>query len=265
MTRKLLFVAYSLNRRLFNTTLLRRRSFDGHIVSMHQAGFHWLKNMLSYVLVDRYGLPPVSGIRDNSVIGHPRSPPLYDNIPRIVHSHSLPHLFTLKIPGIHYPAYLVLVRDLRTSLISHYERFRKRYNNISFSEYLRGDIHQKKFFSDIYSRIRFMNEWGNLLQERTEGIMSLRYEDLQADTAGELKKVIEFFGIDEMRDTVIKKAVTENSRENMAKRQVPEKNTYIVRSGPGMPIEHYFDEDNRAFLADTCRELLTHDFGYHYP
>ena len=264
MAGKLLFTLHTLNRRLFNTTLLRRRNFDGHIVSLHQAGFHWLKNMLSFVLIEHYGLPPMTDIRDNSVIGHPRSPPVYNNIPRIVHSHSLPHLLTLKIPGIHFPDYLVLVRDLRTSLISHYERFKRRYKNIGFSEYLRGDIHQKKFFSDIYSRIRFMNEWGNLLQRDDTRLMSLRYEDLQADAERELERVIDFFGIGTIPATVIENAVRENNRQNMAKRQQPEKNTYIVRCGPEMPVDYYFDCENQAFLVDTCRELLRHDFGYHY-
>lgn len=264
MSRKLIFIAHSVNRRLFNTTLLRRRDFDGHIVSFHQAGFHWLKNMLSYVMVVRYELPPMTDIRDNSVVGHPKSPPVYSHIPCIVHSHSHPHLLTLKIPGMHFPNYLVLVRDLRASLVSHYERFRKRYNDISFSEYLRGDIHQKKFFSDIYSRIQFMNAWGGLLQKGDRRLMAVRYEDMLDDATASLRKVIDFFGISDVPDSVISEAVIENSREKMAKRQRPEKDTYIVRTESGLPVGHYFDRENQAFLVDACREYLRHDFGYHY-
>lgn len=264
MPDKLIFTIHSLNRRLFNTTLLRRRNFDGHIVSLHQAGFHWLKNMLSYILVAHYNLPPMSDIRDNSIIGHPKSLPAYKNIPCIVHSHSHPHLLTLKIPGIHFPNYLVLVRDLRTSLISHYERFKNCYNDISFSEYLRGDIHQNKFFSDIYSRIMFMNGWGNLLERGDRRLLVIRYEDMQSDTFACLFKVIDFLGINEVSDSIILDAIMENTREKMAKRQRPEKNTFIVRTGSALPVSHYFDSDNRAFLSDTCRKYLKYDFGYDY-
>lgn len=264
MPDKLLFTMHSLNRRLFNTTLLRRRNFDGHIVSLHQAGFHWLKNMLSYILMTHFNLPPMSDIRDNSIIGHPKSLPVYKNIPCIVHSHSQPHLLTLKIPVIHYPDYLVLVRDLRTSLISHYERFKYRYNHISFDEYLRGDIHQKKFFSDIYSRIMFMNAWGCLLEEGDQRLMAIHYEDMQADTFASLRRIVDFFGISEIPDSVINDAVTENTREKMAERQRPEKNTYIVRTESALPVNHYFDNGNNTFLQETCRKYLKYDFGYNY-
>ena len=94
----LLFRAYTVNRRWSNASLLVHRAFDGHIVSMHQSGSHWIKNMLGRVLQQIYGLPPLRHIQDDSIIGHTKSPPIYRHIPQIVHSHGYPHALTLAVP-----------------------------------------------------------------------------------------------------------------------------------------------------------------------
>ena len=260
----LVFHTITLNRRLFNPTLLRHRSFDGHIVSMHQSGFHWLKNMLSYILIAAYDLPPMQHIQDNSIIGHTKSPPKYNFIPGIVHSHSHPHLFTLGLPFLHFPNYLVLVRDLRTSLISHYERFRIRYGNISFTEYLRGDIYQKKFFSDIYSRIRFLNEWGRIIEKKDNRITFVRYEDLLAEPANSLQKICIFFDVNNVSDKNISDAIYENSREKMMERANPQQKTNIVRPESDSSVEDYFDHENQGFFDVICNRYLLYDFGYNY-
>ena len=261
---RLVFHTGTLNRRWFNTTLLRHRTFDGHIVSMHQSGFHWLKNMLSHILIEMYDLPPMQHIQDNSIIGHTKSHPKYNSIPAIVHSHSHPHFFTLGLPFLHFPKYLVLVRELRSSLISHYERFRKRYNNISFSEYLRGDIYQKRFFSDIYSRIRFMNEWGRILEKNDKRIICIRYEDMLHDPFYSLKQICNFFGIENVPDKILLNAIAENSKEKMEQRRNPDQKTEIVRSGSGLPIENYFIHENQVFFDHICSRYLLYDFGYNY-
>ena len=48
------FRLYTLNRRWTNASLLTHRHIDGHIVSMQQSGSHWIKNMLSQVLIKLY-------------------------------------------------------------------------------------------------------------------------------------------------------------------------------------------------------------------
>ena len=260
----LVFQAITLNRRFFSPTLLRHRSFDGHIVSMHQSGFHWLKNMLSHILIATYKLPPMQHIQDNSVIGHTKSPPRYDFIPRIVHSHSQPHLFTLGLPFVHFPKYLILVRDLRTSLISHYERFKNRYGNISFTEYLHGDIYQKKFFNDIYSRIRFLNEWGRIIGKGNNRIIYVRYEDLLDDPVQSLHKICDFFGIKNVPDKNISDAIADNSREKMMERANPVQKTNIVRPESTTKSENYFDKNNQIFFDFICNRYLLYDFGYNY-
>lgn len=259
---KMIFRLYTLNRRWFNTTLLRRRGFDGHVVSMQQSGTHWLKNMLAQVFVRLYDLPPLAHIQDDSIIGHPRSLPKYKHIPQIVHSHSYPHGLTLVLPFLYYPKYLVLVRDLKTSLISHYERFKPDYPGVSWDEYLRGDVRQKKFHSDIYSRIRFMNEWGNLAARYPDRVRAIRYEGMKVAPDSVLGDVCTFFGCGVIPEAILADAVAASTPEKMAQKPNPDITTTVVRTGERKPVEAYFGPENQMFFEETCRAYLKHDFGY---
>lgn len=256
------FLLHTLNRRWFNTTLLRRRAFDGHIVTMNQSGSHWIKNMLGHVLIYRYGLAPLKHVQDDSVIGHPKSLPIYDNIPCIVHSHGFPHALTLSLPFLHYPKYLVQVRDMRDSLISHYERFKGDYGGASFTEFLQCRLGDKRMHSDIHSRIRFMNEWGRLIEKHPDRVMPMRYEDIQQDTAGKLRDAVAFFNLQDITEDIIQKAVAETSKEKMAAKPNPALKTKVFRTSGQKPREEYFTPENTAYFADICRRNLAYDFGY---
>ncbi len=88
---ELRFRARSLNRGLFNLTTLRHRHFDGIVAGMQHGGSHWVKYMLGLTLAKIHDLTPPSHLLDNSIVGHPKSPPLYPQIPQIVTTHSIPH------------------------------------------------------------------------------------------------------------------------------------------------------------------------------
>lgn len=189
------FPLYSFNRLWFNTTTLRRRNFDGQIVSTHQSGSHWLKYMLSHVLAMAFDLPPPEHIQDDKIIGHPKSPTRYKNVPCIVHSHSIPHGFLkngIADKFLRFPRYLVLLRDPRRSLISHYERFKGDYGNVDFTTYLHGDPRGKKFYSDLWTRLCFMNAWGDILRSQPQRSLLLTYEGMEKDTEGNLRRTCSF-------------------------------------------------------------------------
>ncbi len=254
----------TINRRWSNASLLVHRSFDGHIVSMRQAGSHWLRNMLASILSQMYGLPPLKHIQDDSIIGHPKSPPIYKHIPQIIHTHGCPHALTLKLPGVHFPKYLVLVRELRASLVSHYERFKGDYGNPEFGVFLRGDPQKKTFYSDIWTRVRFMNEWGRMLDRHPDHTMILRYEDLQQDTLGWLRKICEFYIIRGVTDEMFAQAIRDGNTEKMAAKPNPSVTTTVVRTGDRKPIAEYFTPENQAFFDLLVRRYLKYDFGYGY-
>jgi hypothetical protein len=259
------FHFYTWNQRWSNASLIRRRHFDGHIVSMKQSGTHWLKNMLSHIMIELYDLPPMAHIQDDSIIGHTKSPPVYKNIPQIVHSHGHPHGLTLRVPFIHFPRYLLLMRDLRDGLVSHYERFKDDYGVSDFPTYLYGDIRQKKFRSDIYSRIRYMNEWGDMLHKKPAHTALALYETLQKETVPEMLRICRFFQIPNVDAAVVERAIEATTREKMAKKPNPEVGTVVVRTEHKKTTDEYFTPELQNFLEETCRKYLRHNFGYNYP
>jgi hypothetical protein len=255
--------ARSLNRGLFNPATLRHRHFDGFIASMHQSGTHWIKYMLGLTLARLYDLPPPTRLQDDSIVGHPKSPPLYPQIPQIVHSHSVPHyllrsrtLFRL----LHFPRYLILVRDIRDALVDHYEKFRSIYN-VDFSTYLRGDVHGKRYNDDIWVRIRFLNGWGAIAKRHPEHVAVLKYEDLIADTAGQLARVCDHFNIKGVTSELLGDVAAAATKAEMAKLPNPKENLIVVRMDP-RPCDEWYSEADRRFVAEVCRRNLKYTFGY---
>jgi hypothetical protein len=262
---ELRFRARSLNHGLFNPTTLRRRHFDGFIASMQQSGSHWLKYMLGLTLARLYDLPPPSHFQDDSVVGHLKSPPLYPQIPQIVHSHSIPHyllrsrtLFRL----LHFPRYLVLVCDLRDLLVFHYEKHKGKYN-VDFSTYLRGDVRGKTYQPNIWTRIRFSNGWGAVVERHPKHAAVLKYEDLKADTRGQLARVCDHFNFEGVTPDMLDEVAAATSKAEMAKLPNPKAKLIAARMD-SRPADEWFSDEDRRFLAEVCRRHLKYTYGYQY-
>ena len=260
------FYLGTINRIWFNTTMLRRRAFDGHIVSMNQAGSHWLKFMLSNLLALHYDLPKPDHIQSDAIVGHPKSPPKYGDVPRIVHSHSLPHALLMSRALADYidrPLYVVLVRDPRKSLISQYERFKEYYVDIDFDAFLRVHPAGKKVVTHGWSRIRFMNIWGDMAEKFPQSVQYVRYEDIQNNTESELKRIAGFLcsGV-EFSDEHISKAIQDSTKDKMAQLENPDEKTTVVRTAHKDKVTDYFTPENATYFHNLCRKYLRHDFGY---
>jgi hypothetical protein len=259
----------AVNRGLFNPTMLRRRRFDAHIVSMQQSGTHWLKYMLGHVLAAIHGLPPPGHIQDDAIVGHPKSPPIHAGIPQIVHSHSMPHYLMRSrslMRHVHFPRYLILVRDMRDALVANYEKWKGEYA-CDFSTYLRGDVSGRRFDNDIWLQIRFLNEWGAMRRRHADRTHVIRYEDMKADTAAALADACRFLGITGAGPAVIAAAVAEGSKDRMAERPNPKVKLTVVRRD-SRPAAAWFAPDDRAFFSATCRRNLRPGvaalFGYDF-
>src|SRR5262245_44769290 len=90
----------ALNRQVFNPTCIKHRNFDAHIATAKNCGTHWIKYMLSLALAETYNLPAPTSIRDDSIVGHTKTPPKYKDIPQIAVTHSHPH-YLMRIPAVH--------------------------------------------------------------------------------------------------------------------------------------------------------------------
>lgn len=265
---ELRFRARSLNRGLFNPTTLRHRHCDGFIASMQHSGTHWVKYMLGLTLAKLYDLPPPAYISDDSIVGHSKSPPRYAQIPQIITTHSIPHISLRSrtlVRVLHFPKYLILVRDIRDALVAHYEKRKSKFN-VDFSTYLRGDVSGRKYRYDIWLRIRFLNGWGPVVERHPERTAVLKYEELLADTRGELARVCDYFHIKGVTPDLLDEVIAGASKEEMAKRPDPQWTgalSKVVRTDSRLSEEWYSDEDRR-FAAELCRRNLKYTFGYQY-
>ncbi|MGE0485053.1 MAG: sulfotransferase domain-containing protein [Gammaproteobacteria bacterium] len=258
------FRRHALRRASGNFSLLKHRHCVGQLVSMHQAGTHWLKFMLANALSYQYGTPPPRYNHANDIIGGPRDPIVYPQLPRLLSSHSLPHpamAWGWLHDRLRLPPYVVLVRDLRDSLVSNYAKWRERYG-VSFTTYIAGEQRAKRYNSDIWWCVRFMNAWGALAVRLPERVTVVRYEDLRRDPAHELARVARAFAL-ALDDAALAHGIAVSSKAHMAAKEDPARPPGAVRESPGDPRAAY-DEPAREFVSAVCARYLEHDFGYDF-
>jgi hypothetical protein len=259
-------------RDLTNLSLVRRRGHDGYIVSMHQSGSHWLLHMLAAAIAEKYELPMQERLQTNILANSGAPSPLNNQpgIPRIRQSHQIPNpLITnsLMLHLLHMPNYVLLVRDPRVALVSHYKRFQHRYK-ISFSDYLharndrmRQNGGTRKFDKDIWWGIRFLNGWRAMAAARPQGVHLVRYEDLCADTFGCLRQVVDYMGLQGMSDSLLNQAIARSSKEEMSRKEDPARLDKVVRTNEDNPLALYSEDDKKYFQA-VYRRYCKADFGY---
>jgi len=272
MTRESLHLTKrALNRQLFNPTCIKHNNFDGHIATAKNCGTHWVKYMLSLALAEKYNLPAPESIRDDAIVGHTKTPPKYKNIPQIAITHSHPH-YLMRLPAahkaLHLPKFVVLVRDMRSILVSMYEKSKGPHideklgrSNVTFSEYLPGDVTGRTRFEDIWGLILFFNAWGAIAEKSPENTLVVRYEDLQSNTQGTLRKICDHIGLD-ISDDILARASTISTKKDMEE-LMDEEGEKIVNTQSRNDLDWYSEQDMN-FLRKTCNKYLKYNFGYKY-
>jgi hypothetical protein len=249
-----------------NFSFRRHRQFDAYVVTMAQSGTHWLKYLLSLIIAREHGLPLPQDIGESLVIGGPHTPARYVTRPYLGMSHTIANpLLSLAFayPAFGLPPYVVLVRDLRDSLVSHYRKWEARYA-CSFSEYLRGDVTNRRFDKDIWWGLRFMNAWTPVLAAHPGRTLLVRYEALQADPAQNLRTIVDFIGLPlATPDQAIAHALASATKARMAERDPRVYGLSVVRDEP-RDWERWWSASDRAWLRSTCARHLKSDFGYAY-
>ena len=247
---------HALRRDWFNFSLLAHRDFDAMLVSMHQSGTHWLQYMLTLALVKKLGIEQPEYIQNELFFGNASIYKCDYDVARIAGSHSIPHLLVgskLLNKTLHFPKYLVLVRDMCASLVSNFEKWKDHVGYTDFSTFIRGDERGKRFNSDIWWCIRFYNTWGRVLENIPDTTTFIRYEDLTTDTFDILKNITVFLELD-LND--------EASKDKMRKKMIPNHLT-VVRKDSRDP-DAWFSNEDKQFFIDTCADHLKHDFGYKF-
>lgn len=258
------FAWHSLRHGLGNLSLLKHRRCAGHIASMHQSGTHWLKYMLAHALARHYGVPGPQYNHANDLIGGPKDPVRHASLPRLISSHGIPHL-SLRLASTHrlfgLPRYAVLVRDVRASLVSNYEKWRARYG-CSFADYLEGDPAGRRYNSDFWWCVRFLNGWHAVRQAVPERVLVLRYEDLRADPAAGLARLGAHFALP-LTAADHAAGVAAGTREAMAAREDPARPPGAVNLRE-KDFRDYFSAADRARFSALAERYLDHAYGYDY-
>jgi hypothetical protein len=260
------FRLHCLNRSSFNLALMKYMNFDGFLVTGQHSGTHWIKWMLSHAIAHHYGVAPpkyINNASSNELIGHPKHPRPYPDLPRIASSHSIPP-YVLQWQWMRRvrkpPPYAVVIRDVRDLLISNYEKWRETYA-VPFNQYVAGDPRGKAYVCDVWWYVRFANRWGNIAQRHPLETLVLRYEDFRKDPMDGLRQLCQHFRL-ELTDADLEAGIAVGSKEIMTRHQDPNIDEKPVR--PDGQGDTRFSQDDFAVLGDILRRHLRHDFGYSY-
>lgn len=247
--------------------LSRRNNY--FFVSMPCSGTHWLRFMLAKSLVEYYDLdyefhdikareiiPSFRTKTDRFQYNHRRE------IPRIQHSHDL------YSPLYYNRDVILLLRNLRDSLVSHYERYTTWHDpNIGFPDFVRENGISQYDVKSLSWRVSFFNSWG----ENTESLASfevVKYEQLKDNTTRTLQAVLESIDLGEVESSFLESVVEFASKEHMSQlEQASEENqqgTPKVNKAKTGRHEEYFTEDVERYLREYLDEKLEYDFDYGY-
>ena len=187
-----------LERRLRGKEELRRLGLaDVVIVSFGKSGRTWLRVLLSRFFQLRFGLRP------SAFIGFDNLHRRHEGIPRIFFTHdNYLRDFTGNLDNkrdFYGRKVVLLVRQPEDVAVSqfHQWKFRMRPHKMDLNRYpsqgTQVDVFNFVMDEDagLPKVIDFMNGWAKELP-RLQQLLIIRYEDLRRDTAGELRRVLEF-------------------------------------------------------------------------
>ena len=272
-----------LERRLRGREELRRLGLaDVVIVSFGKSGRTWLRVLLSRFFQLRFGLRP------SAFIGFDNLHRRHEGIPRIFFTHdNYLRDFTGNLDNkrdFYGRKVVLLVRQPEDVAVSqfHQWKFRMRPHKMDLNRYpSQGtQVDVFNFVTDedagLPKVIDFMNGWAKELP-RLQQLLIIRYEDLRRDTAGELRRVLEFMD-QQPTDADLKDCVAFASVENM--RKLEEKRTFWLagsRMRPGDKsnpdsfkvrrakvggYRDYFDEHQLVEMDRITEARLLPGFGY---
>ncbi|MFM8320799.1 MAG: sulfotransferase domain-containing protein [Chloroflexota bacterium] len=260
------------------------RRTDVYLVSYPKCGRTWLRLMIGRAVSQHYALgeaEEVLFLRSNRRF-HP-------DVPRITVVHEDRPM--LKTPDELQPSkqrfkdkrVIFLARDPRDVIVSSYFEMKNRGRMFGSNPY---EKHQPVFEGSLAEFIqarrggyatllRYYNIWA---ANRTtpRGFLLVRYEDLKANPAGELRRVLDFLGLAQIGDDEIVGAVDYASFENMRKMELggrfesgmlkpadqANQESYKTRKGKVKGFVEYLSQGEIEELNQITTATLDPFFGY---
>lgn len=195
--------------RSFRWWWLRRRA-DTHIVSFPKCGRTWLVLMLAKTIEYHFGIQSRNPLKLRNLRRPGRGIPLilqhHDGGPEFLRPDELE-----RDKGHYRGARVVfLVRDPRDVVVSSYYQKTKR--NINYSGSLQDYVYEPVGSTDTI--VDFYNIWARN-RDVPRDFLLMTYEGLHADTHGELRRLVDFLGLDAISDDNLHQAVEFCSFDNM--------------------------------------------------
>ena len=235
------------------------------IVSFPKSGRTWLRVLIGKALCEKYGL-------DEQLI--------FDELKVTEAAGVLPTMYThdgsSNTEGRHWrdlgagktpyqkKKILFLIRDPRDVAVSCFFQATKRkglYKG-TISDFIRDDCY------GIRKIVTFFNIW-HANQHVPEAFLPLRYEEMHADPAGNIRKALDFIGAGEVADEIIRRAVEYASFDNMRKLEEEgrfeskklrpgksrDEESFKVRKGKVGGFTDYLNAEDCAYVNGVMREL----------
>ncbi|MFW6132946.1 MAG: sulfotransferase domain-containing protein [Planctomycetota bacterium] len=182
------------------------RMADVMLLSFPKAGRTWLRMLLAKTLATHCDVADDRLMDLQHTPGVPRIKPKHDDNP---HLKTPGELVTRKTEYADHKV-ILLVRDIRDLAVSAYfEATRRRQQFVGdISQFLRCQR------GGVDTMIRFYNIWA-ANRNVPRGFCLVRYEDLHADASAEVRRILDFVGVEGVTDETIRQAVAFASFENM--------------------------------------------------
>jgi hypothetical protein len=250
----------------------RERRADVLLVSFAKSGRTWLRVMIGKAISDHFGLS--GDVLDIDYVVRRRP-----SIPIIVETHD-GGTVRARVSDVVHPKtkyrdkkVLFMVRDPRDIVVSAYFQAskRKRVFEGELSEFLRSPL------GSIDTILAFYNTWA---RERTvsRAFHMVKYEDLHANPAFQLRGILDFIGLDEIQEASIQRAVEFASFENMRRLELEgevgggrlvlrpadkdDLESYKTRRGKTGGYRDYLSEQDIAYLDDRISKELDPCYEY---
>ena len=248
-----------------------KKNFDVHLVSFPKSGRTWLRLMIGKAIQEHFKLK----CTDKEMTDlHPLAK--YDKIPKIRVDHDdNPHYKSPKDVSLNKEAYcyskvIFLSRDPRDVLVSNYFEMTKRQRLYcdDISNFLREDV------GSIGALIKYYNVWASE-RNTPKDFLLVRYEDIHKNPKLELKKCLQFVGLD-IDPQAIERAVKFATFDNMHNMEregnfdagslkvndKEDQESYKTRKGVIKGFNDYLSSEDIKFLDEKIESELSKFFGY---
>jgi Sulfotransferase domain len=256
---------------------------DYVFVSFGKSGRTWLRVMLSRYFQLAYGLPERSILRfDNYSSINPAVPKIFFTHGNYVRDYT-GHCETKQ--DFYDKKVILLVRRPQDVAVSQYFQWKYRMpaRKKGLNQYpAHGeDLSLYDFVMNprvgLPGIVAFMNGWAGELGKLRDRLL-LRYEDLHADPAGNLRRMVTFMGMqpdDGQIEEAVRFASVDNLRElersrffrgsgiRMRARDRSNPDSYKVRRAKVGGYRDYFDDEQLAQIDALVQSTLSPVFGYH--